>query len=139
MITELNFAKLTPAAFAISNATGMDVGAGRSMLLHNLREGKEMNPMCPLPDEFTPDWAVLGEQYNAISPEERADISSATNVWHRVCQDNYKELVTLWNEEPRNCAGMVEVVENAIDPGPIGGPAREEWEADKEESEAPNE
>ncbi len=37
MITELNFAKLTPAAWAISKANNVDVGVGRSMLLHNLR------------------------------------------------------------------------------------------------------
>ena len=131
MITELNFAKLTPAAWAISKANNVDVGVGRSMLLHNLREGKEMNPMAELPEEFTPDWAALGEQYNAIDPEERAGVMSASNVWHRVCQDNYKELCALWME--RDCAGMVELMEAASDPGPVGnGPAREEWEEAKE-------
>lgn len=113
MITELNFAKLTPAAWAIANANGVDVGVGRSMLLHNLREGREMNPMAELPDEFTPDWAALGEQYNAIDPEERAGVMSASNVWHRVCQDNYKELCALWMEG--DCAGMVELMEGAAD------------------------
>lgn len=136
MITELNFAKLTPAAWAIAAANNVDVGVGRSMLLHNLREGKEMNPMAELPDEFTPDWAALSEQYNATDPKERAGVSSAVNVWHRVCQDNYKTLVELWNQEPRSCAGMVEVVEHAIDPGPIGGPARQEWEENQKKDEA---
>lgn len=132
MITELNFAKLTPAAWAIATANNVDVGVGRSMLLHNLREGKEMNPMSPLPEEFTPDWAALGEQYNAITPEERAGVMSASNVWHRVCQDNYKELCALWME--RDCAGMVELMEAAADPGPVGnGPAREEWEEAQKE------
>ena len=127
MITELNFAKLTPAAWAISKATGMDVGVGRSMLLDNIRRGMENNPMSPLPDEFTPDWAALGEQYNAIDPEERAGVMSASNVWHRVCQDNYKELCALWMEG--DCAGMVALMEAAADPGPVGnGPARQEWE-----------
>ena len=131
MITELNFAKLTPAACAISKANNVDVGVGRSMLLHNLREGKEMNPMAELPDEFTPDWAALGEQYNAIDPEERAGVMSASNVWHRVCQDNYKELCALWMEG--DCAGLVELIENSADPGPVGnGPAREEWEEAQE-------
>lgn len=131
MITELNFAKLTPAAWAISKANNVDVGVGRSMLLHNLREGKEMNAMSPLPDEFTPDWAALSEQYNAITPEERAGVMSASNVWHRVCQDNYKELCELWMEG--DCAGMVELIENSADPGPVGnGPAREEWEEAQE-------
>lgn len=127
MITELNFAKLTPAAWAIAAANNVDVGVGRSMLLHNLREGQAMNPMAELPDEFAPDWAALGEQYNAIAPEERAGVMSASNVWHRVCQDNYKELCALWME--RDCAGMVELMEGAADPGPVGnGPARQEWE-----------
>ena len=132
MITELNFAKLTPAAWAISKATGMDVGVGRSMLLDNIRRGMENNPMSPLHDEFTPDWAALGEQYNAIDPEERAGVMSASNVWHRVCQDNYKELCALWMEG--DCAGMVELIENSADPGPVGnGPAREEWEEAQKE------
>lgn len=54
MITELNFAKLTPAAWAIATANNVDVSVGRSMLLHNLQEGKEMNAMAALPDEFAP-------------------------------------------------------------------------------------
>lgn len=70
---------------------------------------------------------ALGEQYNAIDPEERAGVMSASNVWHRVCQDNYKELCALWMEG--DCAGMVELMEAAADPGPVGnGPARQEWE-----------
>lgn len=125
MITELNFAKLTPAAFSIANANDVDVGVGRSMLLHNLREGKEMNPMAELPDEFTPDWAALKPQYDGLN--DKAGVMSASNVWHRVCQDNYKELCELWMEG--DCAGMVELMEAAADPGPVGnGPARQEWE-----------
>lgn len=132
MITELNFSKLTPAAWAIAIANNVDVSVGRSMLLHNLREGKEMNPMTELPDEFTPDWAALGEQYNAITPEERAGVMSASNVWHRVCQDNYKELCALWMEG--DCGGMVALMEAAADPGPVGnGPARQEWEEAQKE------
>ena len=131
MITELNFAKLTPAAWAISAANNVDVGVGRSMLLDNIRRGMENNPMSPLPDEFTPDWAALGEQYNAIDPEERAGVMSASNVWHRVCQDNYKRLCELWNQGGYQV--MVELVKLAKDPGPVGnGPAREEWEAAQE-------
>lgn len=138
MITELNFAKLTPATWAISKANNVDVGVGRSMLLHNLREGKEMNPMAELPDEFTPDWAALSEQYNAIDPEERAGVMSASNVWHRVCQDNYKELCALWMEG--DCGGMVALMEAAADPGPVGnGPARQEWEEAQKPEEPTNE
>ena len=97
------------------------------MLLHNLREGKEMNHMSPLPDEFTPDWAALKPQYDGLN--DKAGVMSNSNVWHRVCQDNYKRLCELWNQEPRNCAGMVELIENSADPGPVGsGPARQEWE-----------
>ena len=39
MITKLNFAKLTPASFALANANDVDVGVGRSMLLNNIRAG----------------------------------------------------------------------------------------------------
>ena len=127
MITELNFAKLTPAAWAIATANNVDVGVGRSMLLHNLQEGKEMNPMAALPDEFAPDWAALGEQYNAIDPEERAGVMSDSNVWHRICQHYYKALVNLW--KAGDYQGMADLVASTADPGPVGnGPAREEWE-----------
>ena len=131
MITELNFAKLTPAAWAIATANNVDVSVGRSMLLHNLQEGKEMNPMAALPDEFAPDWAALGEQYNAIDPEERAGVMSASNVWHRVCNEKYFELVDLW--KAGDYQGMADLVASTADPGPVGtGPAREEWEAAQE-------
>ena len=134
MITELNFAKLTPAAWAIAAANNVDVGVGRSMLLHNLREGREMNAMAELPDEFTPDWAALGAQYNATAPEERAGVMSASNVWHRVCEDNYKALVELWLA--KDYQGMVDLVASAADPGPVGsGPARREWEEARQEGE----
>ena len=127
MITELNFAKLTPAAWAIANHNEVDMGVGRSMLLHNLREGREINPMAELPYEFTPDWTALGAQYNATAPEERAGVMSASNVWHRICEDNYKALVELWLA--KDYQGMVDLVASAADPGPVGnGPAREEWE-----------
>ena len=127
MITELNFAKLTPAAWAIATANNVDVGVGRSMLLHNLQEGKEMNPMAALPDEFAPDWAALGEQYNAIDPEERAGVMSDSNVWHRICQHYYKALVHLW--KAGDYQGMADLVASTADPGPVGnGPARQEWE-----------
>ena len=43
MITELNFAKLTPASFAMANANDVDVGVGRSMLLNNIRHGREVD------------------------------------------------------------------------------------------------
>lgn len=137
MITELNFAKLTPAAYAMSNANDVDIGVGRSMLLNNIRQGKEVDPiMEDLDPDYLPDWAALQPQYEAL---EKGGVCSAVNVWNRVCQDNYKALVALWNEEPRNCAAMVELMENAIDPGPVSGPAREEWEEAQKEEAATNE
>ena len=56
---------------------------------------------------------------------------SASNVWHRVCEDNCKALVELWLA--KDYQGMVDLVASAADPGPVGnGPAREEWEAAQE-------
>lgn len=130
MITELNFAKLTPASFALANANDVDAGVGRSMLLNNIRHGREVDHiMTGLDPEYLPDWAALKPQYEAL---EHGGVTSAVNVWHRVCQDNYKVLVELWNENPRNCAAMAKLVESATDPGPISGPAREEWEKEQE-------
>lgn len=134
MITELNFAKLTPAAWAIATANNVDVGVGRSMLLHNLREGKEMNPMAELPDEFTPDWAALKPQYDGLN--DKAGVMSNSNVWHRVCNEKYFELVDLWKAE--NYQGMADLVASTADPGPVGnGPARQEWE-EAQHPEEPN-
>ena len=130
MITELNFAKLTPAAWAISKATGMDVGVGRSMLLDNIRRGMENNPMSPLPDEFTPDWAALKPQYEALN--NKGGVMSNSNIWHRVCRETYFELVKLWQAE--DYQGMADLVANTADPGPVGsGPARQEWEEARKE------
>lgn len=117
MITELNFAKLTPASFALANANDVDVGVGRSMLLNNIRHGREVDHiMTGLDPEYLPDWAALKPQYEAL---EHGGVTSAVNVWHRVCQDNYKALVELWNAN--DYQGMVELMENAADPGPING------------------
>jgi len=56
MITELNFAKLTPASFALANANDVDVGVGRSMLLNNSRRGREVDHiMTGLDPEYLPD------------------------------------------------------------------------------------
>ena len=91
MITKLNFAKLTPASFALANANDVDVGVGRSMLLNNIRHGREVDHiMTGLDPEYLPDWAALKPQYEAL---EHGGVTSAVNVWHRVCQDNYKALV----------------------------------------------
>ena len=82
MITELNFAKLTPASFAMANANDVDVGVGRSMLLNNIRHGREVDHiMTGLDPEYLPDWAALKPQYEAL---EHGGVTSAVNVWHRV-------------------------------------------------------
>ena len=55
MITELNFAKLTPASFALANANDVDVGVGRSMPLNNIRHGREVDHiMTGLDPEYLP-------------------------------------------------------------------------------------
>ena len=67
MITKLNFAKLTPASFALANANDVDVGVGRSMLLNNIRHGREVDHII---DGARPgvsaDWAALKPQYEAL-------------------------------------------------------------------------
>ena len=63
MITVLDWDMLTPAAFAMSNANDVDVGVGRSMLINNIRWGKEIDPiMKDLDPRFMPDWAKLGSR-----------------------------------------------------------------------------
>ena len=67
MITKLNFAKLIPASFALANANDVDVGVGRSMLLNNIRHGREVDHiMTGLDPEYLPDWAALKPQYEAL-------------------------------------------------------------------------
>ena len=75
MITELNFAKLTPASFALANANDVDAGVGRSMLLNNIRHGREVDHiMTGLDPEYLPDWAALKPQYEAL---EHGGVTSA--------------------------------------------------------------
>ena len=107
MIKTLNWNLLTPASWAISKATNMDVGVGRSMLLNNIRHGAEIDPIWNgLDPEYMPDWAALKAEYEL-------DVDKAMNefnVWQKNCQDKYFELVEAWNSEPRDCAKMVELV-----------------------------
>ena len=70
MITELNFAKLTPASFALANANDVDVGVGRSMLLNNIRHGREVDHiMTGLDPEYLPDWAA--EKLTQLTGQEQ--------------------------------------------------------------------
>ena len=133
MINQLDFAMLTPAAWAMANANNVDVGVGRDMLLNNIRHGKEIDPiMEDLDPDYMPDWAALKPQYEAL---EHGGVNSIVNQWHRICQELYLDLVACWNKDPRDCAGMVELVRATEDPGPISGPARKEWEDAKKEAE----
>lgn len=128
MITVLNWDLLTPAAWAMANANNVDVGVGRSMLINNIRHGREVDPiMKDLDPRYMPDWAKLKEQYDATDPEANAGVSSEINEWHRKNQANYKKLVELWNKNPRDCDGMVMLMQTSEDPGPVSGPARQEW------------
>ena len=130
MITELNFAKLTPAVWAAMNANDVDISVAYSMVKQNLREGREVNPLLKLPDEFTPDWPALGEAYNAV--EHTGDISSASNAWTRILKAKAFELAPLWRAG--DYEGMAALVANTADPGPVGnGPARQEWEEARKE------
>ena len=131
IITELNFAKLTPAAWSIATATNYGgVDNGRDLLLHNIREGRTVHPAEEnLPEEYVPDYAALKPQYEAI-PKGR--VLSSANVWHRTCRANYRALTELWAD--RDYAGMVELMEAAADPGPVSGPARDEWEEAREDA-----
>lgn len=132
MITELNYFAMTPAVWAIACATGRDVDVARSMLKNNIRSGYEVDPMDKLPDEFTPNWAELKKAYDAAPVD--AGVNSDFNIFARVMNENYKELVALWKEE--DYQGMVTLMENTVDPGPVGnGPARKEWEEAKKEAE----
>ena len=60
MITVLNWDLLTPAAWAMANANNVDVGVGRSMLINNIRHGREVDPiMKDLDPRYMPDCAKL--------------------------------------------------------------------------------
>lgn len=134
MITELNFSKLTPSVWAAMNANDVDISVAYSMVKQNLREGKAVNPSLDLPDEVTPDWAALGEAYNAV--EHTGDISSASNAWIRILKAKAFELAPLWRAA--DYQGMVDLVAAAADPGPAGqGPTRQEWE-EAQEAESPD-
>lgn len=130
MITELNYFKMIPAVWAIAEATGRDVGVARSMLKNNIRLGYEVDPMSPLPDAFTPNWAELKKAYESKPVD--AGVNSDFNIFCRVANECYFQLVTLWQK--KDYQGMVDLMEATADPGPVGnGPAREEWEESKKD------
>ena len=83
---------------------------------------KDLDPaMCPT------GLSWLKEQHDATDPEANAGLSSEINEWHRKNQANYKKLVELWNKNPRDCDGMVILMQTSEDLGLVSGPARQEW------------
>lgn len=109
MITTIDFALMTPAVYAIANKNDVDLSVGRSMLLNNIRHGREIDGMKELPDEFTPDYAALHELY-AADPGAVVDAFNEAAIASRDC---YKELVEAWNANQYD--RMVGLVDAAID------------------------
>ena len=110
----INWNELTPACYAIANANDVDLGVGGSMVQNNIRHSKAVDIGAEnLPVAFRPDWDTLG------ADADLAEENDAFNVWIRKRQANVKALAALWNV--KDYQGMVELMENAADPGPING------------------
>ena len=106
MENRINWNQLTPACYAVANRNGVDLGVAESMILQNLREGREANPGAEdLPAGFRPDWAALGR----LEVDNRA-----YNAWRRTRQANMKSLAALWNAQ--DYAGLAALLEGAADP-----------------------
>lgn len=68
------------------------------------------------------NWNELTPACYAIANANDVDLAEendAFNVWIRKRQANVKALAALWNA--KDYQGMVELMENAADPGPING------------------
>ncbi len=110
----INWNELTPACYAIANANDVDVGVGGSMVQNNIRHGRAVDIGAEnLPVAFRPDWDALGAGADLAAENDEF------NAWIRKRQGNVKSLAALWNA--KDYQGMVELMENAADPGPING------------------
>ena len=114
IMKNINWNELTPACYAIANANDVDVGVGGSMVHNNIRHGRAVDIGAEnLPAAFRPDWAALGDGVDLAAENDEF------NAWIRKRQGNVKALAALWNA--KDYQGMIELMENAADPGPING------------------
>ena len=122
----INFNLLTPAIFAIGEKNNRDLGVAADMLMQNIREGREVNPVAELPIAHQVDWPRIGKAYAAMDEAERKAANDGLNAWLRTMRGNYKALCALWAAEDYDA--MVKLMEGASDPGPISGdkPGEEE-------------
>ena len=115
----INFNLLTPAIFAIGEANNCDLGVAADMLMQNIREGREVNPVAELPIAHQVDWPRIGKAYAAMDDHERKAANDGLNAWLRTMRGNYKALCALW--AAKDYDAMVKLMEGASDPGPISG------------------
>ena len=119
MKNTINFNLLTPAIFAIGEANNCDLGVAADMLMQNIREGREVNPVAELPIAHQVDWPRIGKAYSAMDEAERKAANDGLNAWLRTMRGNYKALCALW--AAKDYYAMVKLMEGASDPGPISG------------------
>ena len=126
----INYDKLTAIIFAAAQENKVPVSDGASMVNANIRDGRETYPLRgSLPMDFKymiPNWATMGG-HDAL-----VDSNGAFNAWLRKMKANYAELTGYWREH--KCNHMCTLMEQSQDPGPVSGPAREEWEKEQEEA-----
>ena len=115
----INFNLLTPAIFAIGEKNNRDLGVAADMLMQNIREGREVNPVAELPIAHQVDWPRIGKAYSAMDEAERKAANDGLNAWLRTMRGNYKALTGLWRAKDYDT--MVKLMEGASDPGPISG------------------
>ena len=115
----INFNLLTPAIFAIGEKNNRDLGVAADMLMQNIREGREVNPVAELPIAHQVDWPRIGKAYAAMDEAERKAANDGLNAWLRTMRGNYKALCALW--AAKDYDAMVKLMEGASDPGPISG------------------
>ena len=115
----INFNLLTPAIFAVGEANNRDLGVAADMLMQNIREGREVNPVAELPIAHQVDWPRIGKAYAAMDEAERKAANDGLNAWLRTMRGNYKALCALW--AAKDYDAMVKLMEGASDPGPISG------------------
>ena len=126
MKNTINFNPLTPAVFAVGEKNDRDIGVAADMLMQNIREGREVNPVAELPIAHQVDWPRIGKAYAAMDEAGRKAVNDGLNAWLRTMRGNYKALCALWAAEDYDA--MVKLMEGASDPGPISGdkPGKEE-------------
>lgn len=102
----MNLNSTIVALFSIEEGESLSFKA--SKLRNNIRNGRVVDPLGDIPEEYVPNFAALHNEEEAMGADAFA---VAWAEFEKRRQNNYDALVDLW--EKKDYAGMVKVMEEA--------------------------